>query len=1204
MRGRPGAKPEAIAEEARSEGMQVRGDAKPLLDERTKQALLNAASAMRVLQEENEALRKERDTLKTQVVELEGKLGAVAQHDGSNDSGIGSALQPALPKKRGGAKAALPALSAGTINAVTSSWGRGTQIQFAVDPVVDEASAVTAKSKAAAGGGGAAVKKKQPKQVRAPVAKKAKIVQKEDDSDSDDGGGSSSSSSSGDTSSNDSSSSESCSSSNEEDEDEEEEEEEEGDSLEQIRKKEPGWADINLFVSPAVEEGSEAATKRTSDSVLSKILQGVSRNNLMSCATALAAIPAATVARGLAERLPYIVRCLSRVSPGPWSEPFPGFALREGDRVASPTLLFTPPVASKLELVAEMLAAVCTRTGGGPAYVHKLLSAIRSRLMAAARRDLVNPLRCALLGDRDLKSSSFTGLGKGQGSEDSDSEQEEEEEQEQPQQADEGGTKARGAETRPGTAIECERAALALVLTAVSLRCRMLVHVTALLADLSRLAPSTCSAGITMGVLAAVEMANAGGAVGAVGGAALEVFVRRLGERVSNGQPAEAGGRWALDAWSHCIKATAAACVRLATSCGGTASASAQAGVAEAEQELDIRTKGTLACLQDSSPSGLASDLSVMGIGGVSLHARALVDLLSDAPNSRADAALQTLTSAMFAPLHALPADSSEAALLAALEAHWTRALVATNQGEYRRTAAVATAALKSARIYLSTALGLDFDGVCGGWRFGKADKGHALDERLVKAMERARAVLHNLAGGDGSTLPLPLLPSAEVAAAATALQLYEFTGASPDRLLQAASLDQRLRDESLGPQSAASKPQSLELRTLLAAAPLERLQFLAHCSAWALVRVLLTSPAEKDLDLDLLERAALFLTTGPQCFWLSSMGRADVGQAVQNAAAVLLSRRGGGGELHGGLGCSEQLCAFVRAKSQRVPVLVINLDRRRDRMRKMLLAAEMHGLLLLRVPAVDGRRLESGEGEGGGGAGGTGEGEVSQALVKAVPDSDVARMWDSTLNSSFDSYCIANKAQPLTDSERACAASHVLTWRTVQALRAQLGRGSAASSTPLQVPDGFRESLRGHDDWFLVFEDDASIDAELSAHHGSFHLALQRVMQAAPSDFDILYLGWAIPWKKENKTFKVNDMLLRTSYVWQMHAYVLRGAAVTKLLERLPVDAPLDNFVARLIFEETLVSYAVRTQLVKQEGSYLQRQDESDIRHSGRAFV
>lgn len=228
----------------------------------------------------------------------------------------------------------------------------------------------------------------------------------------------------------------------------------------------------------------------------------------------------------------------------------------------------------------------------------------------------------------------------------------------------------------------------------------------------------------------------------------------------------------------------------------------------------------------------------------------------------------------------------------------------------------------------------------------------------------------------------------------------------------------------------------------------------------------------------------------------------------------------------------------------------------------------------------------------------------MSQALVKAVPDSDVARMWDSTLNSSFDSYCIANKAQPLTDSERACAASHVLTWRTVQALRAQLGRGSAASSTPLQVPDGFRESLRGHDDWFLVFEDDASIDAELSAHHGSFHLALQRVMQAAPSDFDILYLGWAIPWKKENKTFKVNDMLLRTSYVWQMHAYVLRGAAVTKLLERLPVDAPLDNFVARLIFEETLVSYAVRTQLVKQEGSYLQRQDESDIRHSGRAFV
>jgi len=97
------------------------------------------------------------------------------------------------------------------------------------------------------------------------------------------------------------------------------------------------------------------------------------------------------------------------------------------------------------------------------------------------------------------------------------------------------------------------------------------------------------------------------------------------------------------------------------------------------------------------------------------------------------------------------------------------------------------------------------------------------------------------------------------------------------------------------------------------------------------------------------------------------------------------------------------------------------------------------------------------------------------------------------------------------------------------------------------------------------------------------------------------LYLGWAIPWGRAAVN-RANDWLLRTNYAWQLHAYVLRGRAVERLLASLPVDAPLDNFVARLVHEGKFVAYAVRDRLVNQEGSYHQRQGDSDINHSARA--
>jgi hypothetical protein len=129
------------------------------------------------------------------------------------------------------------------------------------------------------------------------------------------------------------------------------------------------------------------------------------------------------------------------------------------------------------------------------------------------------------------------------------------------------------------------------------------------------------------------------------------------------------------------------------------------------------------------------------------------------------------------------------------------------------------------------------------------------------------------------------------------------------------------------------------------------------------------------------------------------------------------------------------------------------------------------------------------------------------------IPESDVSWYWDSTLNSKFDDKCVPDRKLKLSDSERACAASHLSIWRTIaQMRRCFLGKSAwkSYSNEPKSVwnDDDFDElvsktflsSLYGggwpiidhhsrsqrtpnmsksilksaDDDWYLIFEDDA----------------------------------------------------------------------------------------------------------------------------------
>lgn len=272
---------------------------------------------------------------------------------------------------------------------------------------------------------------------------------------------------------------------------------------------------------------------------------------------------------------------------------------------------------------------------------------------------------------------------------------------------------------------------------------------------------------------------------------------------------------------------------------------------------------------------------------------------------------------------------------------------------------------------------------------------------------------------------------------------------------------------------------------------------------------------------------------------------------------------------------------------------------------------------------------------------------EYSTPASGLVPPEVVTMTWDSTVNASFDTKCFINVATPMTASERACAASHVMTWKLIykifatknmdssselsmflSSLSSSSSSGSSKSSgnsnkssfKPLptrhvydlipkiwlsqprpqyqKLPIGEKKRLDQVNDIcnllalrnqscnfeyygksFLILEDDAVIDPHPKlkskhVHPNSKKLIkkdlLQRIKEIEdkiPSDFDICYLGYT------GKTFKksVKKVLVRPQYVWQLHAYLLSPKGAAKLLTYLPVSAPVDNFIAKLILDKKL---------------------------------
>jgi hypothetical protein len=239
----------------------------------------------------------------------------------------------------------------------------------------------------------------------------------------------------------------------------------------------------------------------------------------------------------------------------------------------------------------------------------------------------------------------------------------------------------------------------------------------------------------------------------------------------------------------------------------------------------------------------------------------------------------------------------------------------------------------------------------------------------------------------------------------------------------------------------------------------------------------------------------------------------------------------------------------------------------------------------------------------GGGGSGGDGTQDVvvrREDDYNDIPESDVQLTWDSTVNSKFDARCAPNPAVIATASERACAASHLQTWRyiaglcgiktsqkkhsraTELALTSEVGKAPSPVeifSTLRGTPQGdasirnkglFSDYFPAHGDeeeeFFVVLEDDVCFPQQSLVN---LRASIRALIKSLPADADILYLGGLLP--KAAPEFhlqhKKNAPFYTVNYVWTLQAYVLRRRAVEVLLSKLPISAPVDNFVAGLIY-------------------------------------
>lgn len=234
------------------------------------------------------------------------------------------------------------------------------------------------------------------------------------------------------------------------------------------------------------------------------------------------------------------------------------------------------------------------------------------------------------------------------------------------------------------------------------------------------------------------------------------------------------------------------------------------------------------------------------------------------------------------------------------------------------------------------------------------------------------------------------------------------------------------------------------------------------------------------------------------------------------------------------------------------VDAVLINLARRPDRL------AACSRLLKNYCPDLCWQRLAACEGK-----------------KEVIGRDEVTTVWHSSRNVEYQKIRATRKGWNDHDTyvartifmsagERGCAKSHIVAWRACAA---------RTDGKPL-----------------LVLEDDAEPTPE-------FTKIFTQCMETLPSDADIVYLGYsqAAPWRRQ-----VSPVLVEAEYVWTTVAYMIWPQCAAYLLEQLPIDQPVDNWLACLCADNKIKSYCVTPKIVRQSGAW---NEDSDIRHSDERY-
>lgn len=215
------------------------------------------------------------------------------------------------------------------------------------------------------------------------------------------------------------------------------------------------------------------------------------------------------------------------------------------------------------------------------------------------------------------------------------------------------------------------------------------------------------------------------------------------------------------------------------------------------------------------------------------------------------------------------------------------------------------------------------------------------------------------------------------------------------------------------------------------------------------------------------------------------------------------------------------------------ISAVVINLARRPDRWQKAQRS------LAKSAPWLQVERLDAVDGK-----------------AAPPPKKEVTEKWSTArLAELFPWYKSATI--PMSAGERGCCGSHIAAWKR-----------AAMQRRPL-----------------LVIEDDAVALA-------SFTSSLSIAVAEAPRDTGLIFLTS----KDRGTTKPAGEVLMVPDFVWTTVGYLIWPKAAQKLLTMLPLDMPVDNFMAWHIKQKVIKTYSVKPAALRQAQTW---NVGSDVSHS-----